>query len=293
MTQLSDLTSVIPAFKIGRKLQEANRSPPIMLQNGLVDASSEGAGTGNVIRFARSTGTTVPAGNKAEGAAFTTVTSAVTHSDLSGGWVGYRDYISWESNVHALERALDLVIMNAMQALPERVDIDLLALLGTAATASTSRSGTTLRDEDIITARAAFASQHPHKTAGGWCSVLNIAQARDWALDLKNNGGQQLGGNDQSNNAAAVQQIQEGFLASRHGMRHFVTDNVDTAAGDALGGLFAAGTGGPLLYRVWQVIEWDSEPIKDEKRWLFVVSAYYGVAVANQNDLYGLQSQAA
>jgi hypothetical protein len=292
MTALADITSIVPAFKIDRMIQEANRSPPVMLQNGLVDGEVEGTGTGNVIRFARSTGTTVPAGNKAEGAAFTTVTSSLAHSTLSGGWVGYRDYITWEANMHGVERALSVVVMNAMQALPERVDIDLLALVGTAAT-STSRTGTTLRDEDMITGRAAFAAKHPHRTGGGWCSVLNIAQARDWALDLKNNGGQQLGGNDQSNNAAAVQQIAEGFLSSRHGMRHFVTDNVDTAAGDALGGLFCAGDGGPLLYRVWQTIAWESEPILDEKRWLFVVSAYYGVAVRNQNDLHGLVSRAA
>lgn len=292
VTVQADITSIVPAFEIEEMMHAAPMAPPILIQNGLADTGRKGTGTGNVIRLPRRDGVTVPAGTKAEGAAFSTVSTSLSHETLSGGWVGYSDYVTWESNKHGVKAAIEIVVADALQAMPDRVDRDGLALLATATTA-TSRSGTTLGDEDMITVRAAFAAKHPHRTGGGWVTCLNIAQARDWALDLKNNGGQQLAGNAQSNNAAAMQQIQEGFLGARHGMRHFVTDNVPTAAGDASGAVFSAGKGGPLVYRNWELIGWETDWRQDEKRWLFTVSAFYGWALRDQTNIHGIVSQAA
>jgi hypothetical protein len=289
MTVLANITDIVPTEEIEDMILESHRSVPVALT--LAWGRSVGRGSGNNVQIARRNGVTTNAGTKAELANFALVNSTTDSVNISGGWVGHSDQVSWESDTHGIKSSLQLVIVDGVEALVDRVDVDGLAI-GASASQSSDFSGQPLTEARVLTAKAAYNAQRPHKGMRGM--VLSTAQVRDWGLDLIANGGRHLGGDAESQRVAdMLGSTADGYLGMRHKLAIFESDNVAIAAGDATGFICKMGLGGPLGYRSWAVISWESEWKPRGKFWEITVAANYGWGLIDENNIRGIVSQAA
>lgn len=287
MTVAADITDVVPSETIERFIEAANLAPPTAL--AMAWTGVVGKGSGNNVVLPRFDNITVPAGTKAENDEFSLVASTTSSSNVAGGWVGYADRVSWESDNQSVINAVEAVVQNGVAHLRDRVDADGLSQLA-GFTTDADFSGTGLTDERVLTALATFVGQHPNKTAAGRGAVLNIAQMRDYAQDLRANGGSQLGGDAESERVAALMGFREGFVGVRHRTQFFSSDNVQVSVGEADGALMQLGQFGPLAYRNWAPIDWEADWEPRRKAWMVVIAANYGWTLANQNNGIGLIS---
>ena len=120
MTNLVDITDVVPTEKIERLILGPHFSTPVALQFAWV--AGVGKGSGNNIQIPRLNNLVTNPGTKAEAAEFALVGTTTDSENLVGGWVGHADRVSWESNAHAVENSLSLVITGGQEAIRDRVD---------------------------------------------------------------------------------------------------------------------------------------------------------------------------
>ena len=289
MTTVADLTDLVPTEKIESFIEGANLAPPTAL--AIAWTGAVGKGSGNNVVLPRFDNITVPAGTKAENADFALVPSTTSSSSVSGGWVGHSDQVSWESNNQSLVDSVRATIENSVAHVRGRLDADGLGTLAGFTTDGGPGVAQPLTDDDVIAALATFVAQHPNPSAGGRGVALGIAQVRDWAQDLNSAGGAQLGGDAESERVAQVMGFREGYVGVRHRLQIFVSGNVSITGGGADGAMMNLGRGGPLVYRSWAPLGFESEWQPRGKRWETTVAANYGWTLANQNNGIGLISQ--
>lgn len=287
MTTLANIDDVVPTKHIEKMILGAHRSTPIALQ--IAWGEGVAPGSGNNLVIPRRVGVTTNAGNKAENDEFALVNSTTDSESLSGGWVGHSDRVSWESNTHAVESSLQLVITDGVEAIVNRVDVDGLTLLAGASNSS-DYSGLALTEERVLVAKAAYVAQRPH--GGMHAFVMHTIQHRDWGLDLTANGGRHLGGDAESARVADMLNLRDGYVGVRHGLVLFSSMNVATAAGDATGAMCKMGVGGALAYRNWVPIGYESEWEQRRKAWMVTIAAYYGFAISDDANARAVVSRA-
>lgn len=286
MTITTDLTTLINTEDIERLILGVHVSTPIALQFSWTD--SVGPGRGNNQQIPRINNVTVPAGTKAENADFTLVNASTAAENVSGGWVGYSDQLSWEAQNQPTTSGLQVIVSAGLPAISDRIDVDGLSTLA-GATNSTSFTLAQLTDNGVLQALAAFIAQRPHQ--GDKFFAIYTTQYRDWAQDLNTSGGNQLGGNQESERVAALLGLTDGFVGVRHGLRIFSSENVPTAAGDATGAMGKMGMGGPLAYRSWAPIEWDTDWNSRSKSWIFTLATFYGWVLTDQANVHAVISR--
>lgn len=286
MTTQSNITEIVPTERIEEMILGAHYSTPIALT--IAWGKAVGRGSGNNVEIPRRDGVTTNAGTKAESAEFGLVNTTLSNVSVSGGWVGHSDRVSWEANTHGVEAALDIVVTDGVEAIMDRVDSDGLSI-GAGATNSSSFSGAALTEANVLTVKAAFNAQRPHK--GRRALVLYTTQVRDWGQDLIANGGNHLGGDAESQRVAELLGQADGFIGSRHKLALFESENVATAAGDATGFMCKMGKGGALAYRSWAPIGWEDEWEPRRKSWMVTIAANYGWVLSDQANIRGVVSR--
>ena len=287
MTISSDFSEVIPSEEIEQMVLDANLATPIAIS--LAWSRVVGRGRGNNVRIPSRSGLTVPAGTKVENADFSLVSQTTTDVGISGGYVGLADELSSELEHDATVDAVREIIENASAHIQDRADADGLALLATT-TNDSDFGANPLTDANILTALAAYVQQNPNKTPAGMGLVLNAVQVRDYGLDLRTNGGGQIGGDAESERVASMLGNRQGFLGVRHGLQTFMSNNVDVTGGIASGAILTLGTGGALAYRLWEPIGVETRRLPRGKKWELTIAARYGWALSKQANIRGIQS---
>ncbi len=286
MTDTTDITEVIPTEQIENMILGVHVSTPIALQFAWTDVV--GPGRGNNQQIPRINNVAVPAGTKAENADFTLVATTTDAENVSGGWVGYSDDLSWEAANQPQVPGLQVLVAAGVPAVTDRVDVDGLSIMAGASNSS-SFAGLALTDDRVLTAKAAYLAQRPH--AGQKFFAIYTTQHRDWAQDLNANGGNQLGGNAESERVANLLNLRDGFVGVRHGLAIFTSENIATAAGNATGAMGKMGMGGPLAYRSWAPLAWEAQWFGRGKRWEFTIAAYYGWVITDEANIRSVVSQ--
>lgn len=289
MTTMANLNDLIPTEEI-----EAAMGPHLPPPTALAMASSRavGKGSGNNVQIPRFDSVILtPAGNKVENDEFPLVATTTSRTNIAGGWVGYSDHVSWESDKHSLVDAVLAVITRGVIDIRNRVDRDGLAQLANATT-DANFTGQPLTDDRVLTALATFETLNPHDTPGGRGIALTPGQVLDWVQDLKVNGGEQLSGDAESERLAKIMGARQGFVGVRHALQIFKSNNVSLTGADANGAIVQMGEGGALAYRSWNPIMWESEWRPRRKAWEVTISANYGYGLPSPNNLIGVISLA-
>lgn len=289
MTQVADLADIVPSEDIEAALAP-HLPPPLAL--ALAWAKPVGKGSGNNVVIPRFDNITIPAGTKVESAEFALVATTTSSENMSGGWVGHADRVSWEADNHGLIQAVQSVVGVGVMHLRNRVDVDGLAELANATTDG-NHTGVALTDDFVLEDVALFESLDPHETPGGRGIVLSVGQVVDWVQDLKANGGEQIGGDAESERLAKMMGIRQGYRGVRHGLQVFASNNVSTAGADANGAILQMGDRGALAYRVWSPIDWEGEWEPRRKAWMVTIAANYGWGLSDPDNIIGVISLAA
>lgn len=289
MTVLADLLPVTPTEMIERAL-----GPHLPMPTALALASAKpvGKGSGNNIQIPRWIATEAPPGTKTESDEFELVTASMDAENISGGWVGYSDLVSYESNQHTLVDSVQSVIGLGIRALRNRVDVDGLGELANAAN-DDNNTGAALTDDHVLDALALYDTLNVNETEAGRGMVITPGMHRAWIDDLKTNGGQHLAGDAESERIAQMFGARQGFVGVRHGVQIFKSNNVLLSGADANSAILPIGDGGALAYRVWETIDWASEWIERRKAWEVTVSVNYGWGLSDPDNLVGLITLAA
>lgn len=232
------------------------------------------------------------AGNKAENATFASVAIDTSGVTVTGGMVGHRSQPSWAANNQALESALDCVTVAGRTAIYNRIDIDLMTA-ASGATYSTDLGTAALTETDVLAHAASYTAQVPHM--GNHALVLYPKQISDWAGDLFANGGSHLGGNLESERVGSLVSPNQGAMPKtvRHGFAVYESSNVVVAAGEATGFSCKMGDMGALALVTWKPIDVESEWQPTSQSWNITVSAFYGVAISDPDNIRSLISRSA
>lgn len=290
-TTTTSFTEAVPAERIEQIVQEIQLAVPVGPAVSWVEAVP--AGAGQTVRLLRSDSISAPdAGAKTEDAEFNLVEHTLSEATCTVGTVGYSARPSYELMNDATIDSLATIIRDGLQLLANRQDSDLLALLPSF-TPIANFAGLPLTDARVLTALALYWAANPNDAGKMVALVLNHIQMRDWGLDLAALGAGMLGGDAESARVAQLLGPARGFKGMKHNMAVFMSTNVPVAGGDASGGIFPMGKGGPLAMRVWRGARVEQFPIPRRQALEITISARYGVAHANPGNGVELLSDGA
>jgi hypothetical protein len=277
-TVRSDITEVVPAERIEASLQQANLPVPVFPTIAWADVVPPG--TGSTCNLPSVSADTVPAGTKTEGDEFAGVTLDTSEVTITGGYVGYSRFISYES-IH--DTAIDVVAVSTMTAtryIIDRLDTDGF-VLNDSITEDETHAGIATTDEHILSAITKY--NLLDAPAGQMVLVLNPKQIGDWALDISQSGGAYLGSDAESARVASLTTVGQGFKGVRHNCQVYMSNNLPVAAGDATGILCIAGMFSPLAMRSWAPLRVQQQDKPERQQVWLTYSVRYGVALANDN----------
>jgi hypothetical protein len=289
MTQLANVLPVTPTEMIEEALGPHYPMPTAV---ALAYSKAVGEGSGNNVQIPRWLRTTAPTGTKVESDEFTIVEASMDQENISGGWVGYRDRVSYESNKHSLADVVRGVIALGIRSIADRADVDGLAELANA-TNDEDNTGVALTDDHVLDALALYDTLDVNETSAGRATVITPGMHRSWIGDLKTNGGEHLAGDRESERIVQLFGARQGFVGMRHGVQIFKSNNVSLTVADANAAIFPIGEGGALAYRVWETIGFSSTWEDTRKAWDVVIAANYGWGLSDPENLVGLINLAA
>ena len=278
-TVSSDIAEIIPSERISQALQYANLPEPVVLRIGWSEAVPPG--TGATCNLPSVSADAVPAGNKTEGDEFARVTLETSELTVTGGYVGFGRFMSYEAINDAAFDVVAISTQNAVRYIMDRIDADGF-VLNDSLTSAESHAGAALTDEHVLQALTTYMLLDVSKGAPK-ALVLNPKQIGDWTKDLSQSGGAYLGGDAASQSVAQLIGPDAGFMGVKHGCQVFVSNNCPVAAGDATGCLVPMGTFSPLAFRSWDPLRVQQENVPGRTGVDVWYSVRYGFALANQN----------
>lgn len=288
MATLTSMNDIVQGARVVAALRGAHVSPAVGLM--IAWADDVPAGTGPSILIPRPGSIDIPDGTKTESDAFDIVEIGTDGATVTGGYVGFSDYVSDELSYDAMENATVMLVDQGMAFLMDRVDADLLTVGATAATDSdfTDLAFTQAR---FLEAQADYLSNLPHPGMVG--TALSRAQMRDLKQDVSTNGGGHFGGDTASAELKQLLDLSFGYEGAFHGSAVFSSSNIVQAAGNATGFMAKMGMFGALAYRVWELagVKYKEEPRNARNE--VTVRVRYGVAVSDPANLHGIVSRAA
>ena len=286
----SEATELIPTELLSTFVQAYEYPVPVGLQIAWARP-----GRGNIpVRFPRwnqlNSGSGVPAGTKSETDVFTDVTLDFAESTITPGIVGFRLPISDESEAGAIIGVQAGAVIQAILALVDRIDSDVLS-------SSTSATNSTGSVSDVFTLSKMRAACAAYKALEVPPSPMGVAIA------LHHNGAAALLESLGSSAATMLKNpadslafgTQPGYLGSLFGVQIYESANVPaestghsnpmTPIGFQQSGL------GIVMNRVPEVIPTRGDDAENRKVTYLVCSAWYGTGVTNPNRLLEVLSE--
>lgn len=281
-TTTTSFTEAVLAEMIEERVQDMHIPKGVFLS--VADVKGVPGGSGGTVRILRQDLISAPvAGTKTEDAEFNLIEHTLSEATASVGTVGYSARPSYELIADASIDALSVIINSGMRLLANRVDVDGLALL-TSLVPIASFAGLALTDQRMISAIATYHATNPNDEGSMPCFVGNHIQFRDWTSDLAALGAGYLGGDQESKVVAEMIGPGRGFKGVKHGLACFMSTNVPVAGGDASGGIFPMGDGGPLALRSWRGATIEIEKIPRRQAVEITISNRYGVTVSDTSN---------
>ncbi|MGH1344338.1 MAG: hypothetical protein ACRBN8_22455 [Nannocystales bacterium] len=287
MTTIVDFADIIPTEDQQQAIIEAHVPKPVFLS--LAWAEGVGQGHGPNVRFTGLGLPTVPAGTKAEGAAFAFAGQSMSSHNLAAGYVGFSDNFSRELNYDATLDAFRILVRNALKALVQRGDNDGASLLESATNSTTF--GAALTEDDIDDVFAQFVVQNPNSES--WGVVLHPFQIRDLNRDIRANGGTYLGGAGASEEIRKQMGYGQGYVGRRGMLDYWVSNNTPITAGNGTGAMLSQGDYGALAFRSWEAMTVEDIYQPGSKNWELTFSARYGWVITDEAEIHAIVAPAA
>ena len=287
MTTTSDFADIIPQEDQRQAILEAHVPTPVFLQ--LAWTSGVERGHGPNVRFTGLGLPTVPAGTKAENAAFAFAAQSMSSHNLTGGYVGFSDVFSKELDYDSTVSAYRILVRNAMKALVQRGDTDGAGLLESATNSTTF--GASLAEDDMDDVFASFVVQNPNNE--NWGVVLHPFQMRDLNRDIRANGGTYLGGAMASEDVRRQMGWGQGYVGKRGMLNYWVSNNVPITVGVGTGAMLSVGDYGALAFRSWEEMTVEDKYEPGNKNWELTFAARYGWVISDEAEIHAIEAPAA
>lgn len=287
MTTTADFADIIPQEDQEQYIIEANVPKPVYLSLSWAEGVDRGHGPN--VRFTGLGLPTVPAGTKAENAAFPFASQSMSSHNLSGGYVGFSDLLSKELDYDATRSAFKIMVRNALRALVLRVDRDLAAT--TASATNSTTFGAALTEADIDDVYAQFVVQNPN--SDDWGIVLHPFQLRDVNASIRAAGGTYLGGGNASEEVRRQMGYRQGFVGRRGNLDYWSSNNVPITLGVGTGAIMSQGDFGALAFRSWEAMTVEDKYEPGSKFWELTFANRYGLTITNEAEIHAIEAPAA
>ena len=277
-TSAADVEEVVETEKLSAFIQGFEYARPVGLS-----AAWARQGQGSIpVRFARWGEVTVPAGTKTESDNFADAEIASAEESITPGLVGFRFPLSDEMTVQSLGGIPASALAQAMQALVNRMDDDILA-------SSTSATNTTGAVTDEYTL-SRFRSD-----LGAYWALKIPAAPMGHVLTLSLDGGIQLASSLGSTAALFARQEgdtlrlgpEAGFLGSLYGVAVYASPNVPTESTGHSGMLTPIGNQasfyGIVLQEMPGVVRTRGDEAENRAVDFYHFRAWYGAGMTNRN----------
>lgn len=286
MTDTVDFADIIPQEDQNQAILEAHVPKPVFLS--LAWAAGIGSGHGPNVRFTGLGLPTVPAGTKAENAAFPLASQSMSSHNLTGGYVGFSDLFSKELDYDSTLSAFRILVRNALKALVQRGDTDGASLLESATNSTTF--GAALTEADVDDVFAQFVVQNPN--GDSWGVVLHPFQIRDLNANIRANGGTYLGGGMASEEVRRQMGYAPGYVGKRGPLDYWVSNNVPITLGVGTAAMLSQGEFGALAFRSWEAMTVEDDYIPRNKHWELTFATRYGWVISDEAEIHAFEAPA-
>lgn len=276
-TGLSAADDVVPTEQLTNFIQGFEYAIPVG-----VAISWKRQGTGSMaVRFPRWGSVTVPAGTKAETDTFSDANISSSEESITPGLVGFRFPLSDELQVMALGGIPASALREAMSALINRMDVDVLA----SSTSATNTAGAVTDDYTLSRFRSDLAAYWALKIPpSGSGTVLTLHL--NGAIDLVNSLGSTAAVFAKQSGDTLQIGPSAGFLGNLYGCAVYASPNVPVEGAGHSGMLTPIGDEsfyGLVLQEMPGVVATRADEAENRASTFYHFRAWYGAGMTNRN----------